>query len=564
MNKASRIVHSPAVLGLLPATFCIFSGVIDRLYVDIDSFLISMTVSGLYGSNAVCPVIHPLLAILLGQFAPLAPTVDWFTFLGRVLITLAVWWLGVLIAWCTDFLPKRLGCLVFFSILLFRFPLFNTNFTIVSAIFSFTGICTLLLALRRPLPRFSLFCSALFICLGTLWRPQCAALMIPFLTLDLTILLLRHAIPLSAVKKVLLPTLLPSLLLVAFAAALPVISPSCANARVYNSTRGNFIDFPKRPWVEVSEEVTALGLSENDYDTLSGSILMDTDLATTPTLQALSGIARERGFSFGADTLRTLGQDFLAAFSTLQLKVFVLLTGMLLLAVCLSSSPLLHKIEAVLAVLGALLITLYYLYRGRLPERLFVSVFLMQFSVLLPLFLAAPPPRRFPVHKFWKAFCALSACCLCLLLVKNRHNYHVTQLAVTAGTAPAADTELLPADTPDTVYLWDSMSLALYMTEHYMMPGRLPSTAFARQNLAWGEWNTSGQPFYQALLAKLNLDNPMQCLLTRPNTYLVVKDAARIEAWLQEHYDPAATLQQVGTVDVYAVGPVPVWQAVTG
>ena len=564
MNKASRIVRSPAVLGLLPAAFCIFSGVIDRLYLDIDSFLVSMTVSGLYGSNAVCPVVHPLLAILLGRLAPLAPAVDWFTLISRVLVALTAWWLGVLLAWYADTLPKRLGCVVFFSILLFRFPLFNANYTVHCAFFALAGVSTLLLALRRPMPRFSVFWGAFFLCLSLLWRPEGAALMLPFLALDLAVLFLRRAVPLPAVKKVLLPTLLPALLLVVFSAVLPVVSPSYAAGKAYSDARRSYVDYPKRPWAEVSEEVTALGLSENDYDTLSGSILMDTDIATMPTLQALSSIARERGFSFSADTLHTLGQDFTAAFSTLQLKVFALLTGMLLLAVCLSGSPLLHKIEAVLAVLGALLITLYYLYRGRLPERLFVSVFLMQFSVLLPLFLAAPPPRRLPVHKFWKAFCALSACCLCLLLVKNRHNYHVTQLAVTAGTAPAADTELLPADTPDTVYLWDSMSLALYMTEHYMIPGRLPSTAFARQNLAWGEWNTSGQPFYQALLAKLNLDNPMQCLLTRPNTYLVVKDAARIEAWLQEHYDPAATLQQVGTVDVYAVGPVPVWQAVTG
>lgn len=58
MNKVSRIAIPPAMQGLLPAFFCIFSGVIDRLYLDIDSFLVSMTCNGLYGSGAVCPVIH--------------------------------------------------------------------------------------------------------------------------------------------------------------------------------------------------------------------------------------------------------------------------------------------------------------------------------------------------------------------------------------------------------------------------------------------------------------------------------------------------------------------------
>lgn len=55
MNKVSRIAIPPAVQGLLPAFFCIFSGVIDRLYLDIDSFLVSMTCNGLYGSGRRLP-----------------------------------------------------------------------------------------------------------------------------------------------------------------------------------------------------------------------------------------------------------------------------------------------------------------------------------------------------------------------------------------------------------------------------------------------------------------------------------------------------------------------------
>ena len=401
MNKVSRIAIPPAVQGLLPAFFCIFSGVIDRLYLDIDSFLVSMTCNGLYGSGAVCPVIHPLLAIVLGRLAPLAPSVDWFTLISRVLVALTAWWIGMVIAWCIGSAPKRIFCLVSFSILLFRFPLFNANYTVHCAFFAMAGVTTLVLALRRAMPRGSLFWAAWFLCLAILWRPEGAALMLPFLLLDLVVLALRHALPFAKVKKVLLPALIPPLLLVAF-------------------------------------------------------------------------------------------------------------------------------------------------------------------SALLPLFLDAAAAPRAVRMRFWKAACLLSVCCLCLLLIKNRHNYHVTQLAIHAGTTAADDTALLPANDPDTVYLWDSMSMALYMTEHYMMEGKLPSTAFVRQNLAWGEWNTSGQPFYQVLLADLDLENPMQCLLTRPHTYLVVKSefAPHLQTWLQEHYTPTATLQQTATVNVYAYGDTPIWQAV--
>ena len=560
LNKVARISPPPAVQGLLPAFFCVFSGVIDRLYLDIDSFLVSMTCNGLYGSGAVCPVIHPLLAIVLGRLAPLAPGVDWFTLLSRILVALTAWWVGTVLAWCTAPGPKRVFCLVSFCILLFRFPLFNANYTVHCTFFAMAGVATLVLALRRAMPKGSLFWAAFFLCLAILWRPEGAALLVPFLLLDLAVLVLRHALPLAKVKKVLLPALIPPLLLVAFSALLPVVSPQYAAAKAYSDARRAFVDYPSRPWAEVADEVTALGLDENDYNVLSSSILLDPTIADTETLQKLAVIAKQ---GFSADKLSTLGSGFVEALSTLQLKIFCVLTVFFLAAVFLSGSPRLSKLEALLAVLGSLLIALYYLYSGRLPERLFVSIFLVQFSVLLPLFLDAAPAPRLALQRFWKAAGLISVCCLCLLLVKNRHNYHVTQLAIHAGTADAADTALLPAEDEDTVYVWDSMSLALYMTEHYMMEGKLPSAAFVRQNLAWGEWNTSGQPFYLTLLHRLDLDNPMQSLLTRPHTYLVAQDgqALRIEAWLQEHYTPDAALYQTATVDVYAYGDVPVWQA---
>ena len=297
MNKVSRIAIPPAMQGLLPAFFCIFSGVIDRLYLDIDSFLVSMTCNGLYGSGAVCPVIHPLLAIVLGRLAPLAPSVDWFTLISRVLVALTAWWVGMVIAWCIGSAPKRIFCLVSFSILLFRFPLFNANYTVHCAFFAMAGVTTLVLALRRAMPCGSLFWAAWFLCLAILWRPEGAALMLPFLLLDLVVLALRHALPLTKVKKVLLPALIPPLLLVAFSALLPLFSAQYAVGKAYSDARRAFVDYPSRPWAEVADQVTALGLDENDYETLSSSVLIDTSIADTATLQELAVIAKKAPFT---------------------------------------------------------------------------------------------------------------------------------------------------------------------------------------------------------------------------------------------------------------------------
>ena len=42
---------------------------------------------------------------------------------------------------------------------------------------------------------------------------------------------------------------------------------------------------------------------------------------------------------------------------------------------------------------------------------------------------------------------------------------------------------------------------------------------------------------------------------------LINDQALRIQTWLQEHYTPDAALYQTATVDVYAYGEVPIWQA---
>ena len=94
-----------------------------------------------------------------------------------------------------------------------------------------------------------------------------------------------------------------------------------------------------------------------------------------------------------------------------------------------------------------------------------------------------------------------------------------------------------------------------------MSQGKLPDENFVQHNLPWGEWNTSGQTGYQQFLSSLGMENPMQSLLTRPNTYLVGNDTGLIQTWLREHYDGQAVVQPIGTVDVFAMGEVPVWQA---
>lgn len=548
--------------GFLPTACCLLKGLSDRLYTDIDSFLISLTCAGLYNDGAFCPDIHPLLSLLSGFLSQLWSGADWFSVLGQAFIVLGVWWLGTLLALGIPQQAKRLTCLLILSFALLQFSLFNINFTVYAGFFSFLGVTTLLLSLRFSLPPITRFLAAFFLILSILWRAAGTALSIPFLFLDLISICIFHRFSIKSIWKQLIPCVLSVAILGALSFGFYSI-PDRKTAKIYNESRGTLVDYPHNPWEKVNDQLISLGISENDYNALTAGILLDTDFITADTLQEVSSIARVPSYDFSLTALTNSLIALPSVFSTPLLRILSLFSLALLLLLMVSGSPLYDKIEALLALGGACVICLYYQYLGRLPERVAACVVLALLAVLLPLFLSAPPRQGKPARWFWRIACAAAGCVLCLCLWKNRYSYHILQPALLAGqTENQTTAAAFPGgENNDSVYLWNSTTLALYMTDHYLSQGKLPDENFVQHNLPWGEWNTSGQPYYEQLLAKLQMENPMQSLLTRPNTYLVGNDTGLIQTWLREHYDGQAVVQPIGTVDVFAMGEVPVWQA---
>lgn len=557
--KKFRIELPLFVYGLFPAACCLLKGLSDRLYTDVDSFLISISCAGLYSSNTSCPVIHPLLSTLIGQLSRLWPTADWFSLLSQGCMVLGIWWLGTLFAICIQHSAKRWTCILLLCFALLQHSLFNINFTVWCGFFSFIGVTTVLISLRRALPYGAHFMSAFFLCLAVLWRMEGVALLIPFLLLDVCTLIINRSISFRHLFKTLFLCLLPAVALVVFSSCYYMLSPTWHTAVSYSATRSELVDYPHRAWSEARDELTLLNISENDYNALTSGVFLDTDIANIEMLEQVSSISKVPVLPFTLDNLFTLLQSLPSLFNTPLLRIFSFFVSVLFIYILFSSLPLSNKIESFFALCGSLLICLYYLYVGRLPERVILCVVFSLLSVLLPLFLCTPATSnsKIPV---WRILCAATGCLLCLCLWKNRYNYHIVQPALLASQSDQEDTALLPGYESGTVYLWNSTTLALYMTEHYMEAGKLPSESFVHQNLPWGEWNTSGQIYFQQLLAELDMPNPMQSLLTRPRTYLVAEDISSIETWLQEHYDASASANPIGTVDVFALGKIPIWQ----
>lgn len=564
--KTSRIKTPALLYGLLPALCCLVQGLSDRLYTDIDSYLVSITCAGLYGSDTICPVLHPLLSLLIGPISRLWPGADWFAVFSQAFVVLAVWWTGTLLAFCLHEPAKRFACLFIFCFALLQQSLFNINYTVWCGLFSFVGGTTLLLALRvRQLPRCAPAAGALFLALSVLWRPESAALLLPFMLLALAGLLVRRQVSRQLLCRVFLPSVLVLVFLGLFSIGFYAFFPHRQAAESYSNARRSLVDYSHQPWEVIQEEMTARGLSENDYNALSASILLDTEIATSDTLRDVASLAKTPASHLSTAALWEALCSLPGVFSTSLLRILIALAGLLLLLLLISGLHPIDKVVALLALGGGGLICLYYQCKGRLPERLAACVLLAILAVLLSLFLSAPSRQFRSARWFWRVACAVTGCLLCLFLWKNRYQYHILQPALCAGVHDSQpETEMPGNDDSHAVYLWNSTTLALYMTDHYLAQGKLPDRDFVQQNLPWGEWNTSGQVCFGQLLDALEMPNPMQSLLTRSETYLVCTDMTLVQTWLQEHYDSSATFRQIGTVEVFAMGEVPVWQACTG
>lgn len=562
MIKKNRIVPFP-LYGLLPALCCLLKGWSDRLYTDIDSFLFSVTCAGLYGTDIDCPVIHPVLKVVLSILSRLWPNADWFSVLSHIFVVLGIWWLGTLLTLYIPHQSKRLACLFVLCFALLQFSFFNLNYTVYAGLFSFLGVSSLLLSLRSTSPTCVGVFSALFLCLGFLWRKEGAILFLPFLFLDFCVLLIFLKTSWAKLWRRFAICVLPAAAVLLCSILFYVSTPARQAENLYYNSRSALVDYPRKPWDEVSDILTEHGISENDYNTASASIFLDTDLVTADFLHQVSSVSQARSFVSSPFHFLQELVSLAGTFSTTLLRILGFFALALFLIVWLSRTSLIDKIEVLLAASGALIICLYYQYLGRLPERVIACVLLALLSIILPLFLVAPQCTNKFQDRFWQVICVAAGCAIGICLWENRYSYRILQPALLAGhSTNQATAKLTDSENEDTVYLWQSTTLALYMTEHYMSQGKLPDENFLRHNLPWGEWNTSGQTGYQQFLTSLEMENPMQSLLTRPNTYLVGNDTSLIQTWLREHYNAQAVVQSIGAVDVFALDEVPVWQAI--
>lgn len=178
------LLKKPAILGMLPALVVAILGAFQPAYRYVDNYIMSFITSGALNGDTVNPYLNPLISQIIAGLNCIAPTADWFTILGRIFLTLGVWWTGILLA-------RRIGAsrkLILYQAIIGSVCLgcsfYNINYTVQAAAFAFVGSLTLQLKVYDGGTHGDTAIGTFFLGLGVCWRMEGAFITIPFILLS--------------------------------------------------------------------------------------------------------------------------------------------------------------------------------------------------------------------------------------------------------------------------------------------------------------------------------------------------------------------------------------------
>lgn len=310
--------------------------------------------------------------------------------------------------------------------------------------------------------------------------------------------------------------------------------------KTYNHYRSTLSDYPSNTYDQVSSELQEIGVSENDLKMMKSWATSDTNVFSLDKLADTSEIVRlDRSVS---DTVALY--DVRNLISTPAMCV-VLLFGILILVLSRNRVTVLLSMLCAYAILSGLT-TL-----GRLPDRVawcVIAYMLVSAAILSSM-------REFRFHGFKlldsrtqsAVSLGFTAIVLAMLIVPNISTFYPASIPSTfdctgdsyddlSGLAKAVDNDT------DDLYVHDA-DMANLLIEGDFQNKSLPSSHFAMHNLSLGGWMVDS-PSWKGVNERLGISSPLDALLTRDHTYLIVgrEDTAyMLQQYYWEHYGVRAT-----------------------
>lgn len=276
----------------------------------------------------------------------------------------------------------------------------------------------------------------------------------------------------------------------------------------FNSARAGFLDYEKVQYAQIQEELTELGVSENDYQLLCGWMLEDTEFITTDLLKSLADLQPKQT---PEENLADFFFDY-TSFIDIPLFLFAVFTGLLLLAN--EDFPRAGVCAGLLLVANAA--GLFFAVQGRFPSYVrFPFYFIMGVVIWCQCLLPFAAGKRKQIgrrHAVW-IYCLLLACLAggfgqdCLSACGEKYLDDSGEKAYSVLN-----------EREERIYLMGSSSGMPGLRESYGV--FLRATPGIYSNIvSLGGWS-SRHPLTTAQYERLGISNPMQ-ELDKANVYVL-------------------------------------------
>ena len=514
---------------LLLSVVCLLAALfIHPLYEDVDNYSVSMVTMGLFGGNG-CQYTHTILNALLGGLSCLLPSADVFALLAHALVFLCFFLLMDISGDAEDtalslskgslFVPCAMFCLFFSASLC----LLTANYGIQAVFFAGTGWLALSCGIRkRSGTLYS--CGLLLLVSGMLWRLSVAAVLIPYILLDLALWFSNCS---TGERRRAVFGVLPVCLSALFLVGCQVLyerKPDVREGFAYDRARILLEDYPTKDWEEIRQEGEDLGFTELDYDMARLWFLADTERMDTAFLTKMGETGQTVQYKPDLKGLAGAADELLHFFEDERKENYAWLAGMVLLILLtdFSGAPARYTVMAGLSAAGSLVVILFFLMIGRAPLRLLHMVFIAETLCLAGILLRAEEQgngrRKAAAVRIVRM--ALSAVLSLLMLFSvcytvKKDGFRKPQTALFARTGQEEE----PAEEDFT--LWEDWHAGIAHT--LMDEGKLPTAGLLPYNLPAGDW-VYGQPYFKEYLQSIGLANPARHILENENAFFATND----------------------------------------
>ena len=555
-EKAGEILKKPWITACIVTLLCILLASFRPLYMDGDNYEIALVANKIYGGETQDGYImhfHPILCGILELVGNIR-SADCFTLTALVMLFAGVWVCTYLIAeHKSAWFERLLFCGVLFATVTVG-DLFHDNYTRWAAFLTAVGLMELLVMIHQKIyNRKKAVLAAILLGCGMMWRDEAFLVFIPYIVFDIFMVFISAQ---KENRKNILKILGSILLLPVLCIGILGITDSYVKnsekyreSIAYDKARVSVVDYPMKSWEEVKDDFS--DVSENDYNSVNGWFLIDTEQINEAYLLKISEIGRERPFEINAQGIIEMQKTVLEVFnSNLGMQYLSSILILLFLFSMLSGFSWYHKLEIVCLYLGTDLIFLYFAYAGRAIDRSFIPGAYALLACMGVLYLTEAQLEK-------KSDRMMKSILLCAI-VCSYLNAEITEGSWTQGQSVFEVHENILNGYPqycdgDNLYIWDLYVHCEYIMEYFALQGKLIPQELLSHHISEGSW-IYGQVYFNEFLEERNAKNPARALLEREHTYYMARDCSNVLTYLKEHYHENVTATCIGEIE-----NMPIW-----